>query len=253
WPASLWAWPRRRCWPAPRRASRSPRPRRSRDSGSCSLPRSGSSPAPEPSVRRSRRPPGRPFLPAGPSRSACRELPAARRPTRRMPNTARGAPGPQSTASRSSLKRPPSDGIKKPDGTPALRARPSELELELEARPEEVSAACDAESVEHAVAVRELEPDVVCHVPVHHGGDAPERAALDRTVVEIAVRETTDELPRAPSAREHRVKARDAVEVTAFAVVRTSLSGDQIGREHLAAVQERIARPLRSHLVQDQP
>ena len=84
------------------------------------------------------------------------------------------------------------------------RAAAERLQLQLKTGLEEVRLADHAEAVERAVAVDELEPDVVRHVPVDHRRDAPELAAVDRPVVDVAVREATDQLPGAWPAIEHR-------------------------------------------------
>src|SRR5262245_32660687 len=66
-----------------------------------------------------------------------------------------------------------------------------------EAALEEVSRALEIEAIENAVAVAQLDPQVVHQVPLDRRRDSPELAAVKAAAIEIDVRQVQRDLQRA--------------------------------------------------------
>src|SRR5215204_359108 len=120
-------------------------------------------------------------------------------------------------------------------------------ELELNPGLEELRRALQAEPVERAIAIGDLEPCVVGEVPVHHRRDSPELATLDGAVGVVAIRVSQHRLPRSGPAVDDGLGRRDAAEVAADRVVRARFARDQPLDSDVATMKEWIARVSRIH------
>lgn len=111
------------------------------------------------------------------------------------------------------------------------------------------------EACEQTVPVREFEADVISHVPVYHGRYSPKLAAIDSVAIEVGIRHPRDKLPGAGPTRrftrEDRMQRRDAIEVGAFAVVRTRLSGHYVGNDDFASVEEWVGGVIGIRLLEE--
>src|SRR6516162_4696810 len=115
-------------------------------------------------------------------------------------------------------------------------------QLQLNTALEKLREPDEAEPIQAADAVGELEPDVVGEVPVEHRRVPPELAAGQRTAVEIDVGEVVHELNGAAAALKNRARRRNLIEDAGSLFIWPDLSGDQPRGKYVAAVENRVAR-----------
>src|SRR5262245_42006472 len=80
------------------------------------------------------------------------------------------------------------------------------LEIEEESRLEELRRAPQIEAIEISVAIGEKDVNELVHMPDDHRRHTPELAALEASVIEIAVGQVDDRLERSATSLEYGLR-----------------------------------------------
>ena len=105
-----------------------------------------------------------------------------------------------------------------------------------------LSVASESEPVQVSVTVVKFETDVIGQIPVELLGESAEPAATYRPAIEIDVRISAHQVPRAVSSLEHWPCRRNCSEKSADRVISTRLSSDGPGRSYVASAKEGVVR-----------